>query len=503
MDSSDKQFNYKYNWRRPANIEFFERKEKNTVINQLCELRVAGGASRIFKLKTLALYANKRFGNKHFKYELFPHDRPSVTEYKSFLLRNAGNDFKQLYMRDAIIQRVMVSHVDLDWQAWRPTIVYINGAYKGILNLRERANEVNILTHYGIEDIDLIENWNSLKEGTMDNAIAFRTFYRQDGHSMVEYEELMDCGEFANLMIMNLYFNNQDFPAHNIVMWRPRTEGGRWRWIAKDTDFGLGLYRDADYNSIAWLHDPNYDKFKANTPAATLLFRQLMTDADFKRMFIDRCAVYMGEFLNEATIHSVWDPMYQEIKAEFPYHCLAIGRKDNYTEELSKAQEWLSKRSQYFANHLAEFYNLGTPTPLTINHDTDIAEEESPNISFNGIKLSKGSFDGMYFQGREITLSAQTEDETQTFIWEIKSNGANGEVSKEEITGNECSFQMPQCDSLSITLARATTDIRSITGTYHISTDSCWYSISGQRFDHKPTKSGLYIHHGKKVLITQ
>jgi hypothetical protein len=58
-------------------------------------------------------------------------------------------------MRDAIIQRTMAQHVDLDWQAWRPAIVYINGEYKGMLNIRERSNEDNIYTNYdGLDDSD-------------------------------------------------------------------------------------------------------------------------------------------------------------------------------------------------------------------------------------------------------------------------------------------------------------------------------------------------------------
>ena len=154
---------------------------------------------------------------------------PGVTDFKSIILRNAGNDFDYLYMRDAIIQRVMGQNADLDWQAWQPAIVYINGTYKGILNIRERSNEDNIYTNYeGLEDIDMIENWSQLKEGDKTNWRQFRTFYNEEGHTLEEYSQWMDWKEFINLMVMNIYYNNQDFPGNNIVMWRPRTENGKW-----------------------------------------------------------------------------------------------------------------------------------------------------------------------------------------------------------------------------------------------------------------------------------
>ena len=154
------QKNYQYNWRRPINLEFFLKATTDCELNQLCETRVFGAASRDHALKSLAVYAHKRFGQKRFNYEFFPDQRPGIDEYKSFALRNSGNDFDYLYMRDAVIQRIMASHVDLDWQAWRPAIVYINGEYKGMLNIRERSNEDNIYSNYnGLEDIDMIENW--------------------------------------------------------------------------------------------------------------------------------------------------------------------------------------------------------------------------------------------------------------------------------------------------------------------------------------------------------
>lgn len=308
--------NYEFNWRRPINIEIFDKEDKKSVINQLCETRIAGGATRSSARKSLAVYANKRFGTKHFEYEFFPDQKPGIKTQKSFMLRNAGNDFDYLYMRDAIIQRSMAQHVDLDWQAWQPAIIYINGDYQGMLNIRERSNEDNIWANYQkLEDIDMIEisQDNSrmveeLKAGSWDNYNAFKDFYREQGHTLKEYEEWMDCDEYINLMMMNLYFNNQDFPGNNVVLWRPTAEGGRWRWIAKDTDFGLGLYSSsAEYKTIEWLYDPNYDKDRkwANTSAATRLFRNMMEDEDIKRLFIDRAAIYMGDFLNEKGVRNI------------------------------------------------------------------------------------------------------------------------------------------------------------------------------------------------------
>ena len=452
--------NYEFNWRRPINIEIFDKEDKKSVINQLCETRIAGGATRSSARKSLAVYANKRFGTKHFEYEFFPDQKPGIKAQKSFMLRNAGNDFDYLYMRDAIIQRSMAQHVDLDWQAWQPAIIYINGDYQGMLNIRERSNEDNIWANYQkLEDIDMIEisQDNSrmveeLKAGSWDNYNAFKDFYREQGHTLKEYEEWMDCDEYINLMVMNLYFNNQDFPGNNIVLWRPTAEGGRWRWIAKDTDFGLGLYgSSAEYKTIEWLYDPNYDKDRkwANTSAATRLFRNMMEDEDIKRLFIDRAAIYMGDFLNEKGVRNIWDAMYNKISYEYPNHRKLINEWwPNYNEELNTARRWLSKRTNIFYKQLADFFQLGTPIPVSINRYL----KSTPTIYFNDVELSEGKFDGKFFANRKVTLKAKAPEGKVITGWEVQTIETTGDISKTQVEGDAYSFTIPECTSMDISV---------------------------------------------------
>ena len=462
----------KKDWRRPINIEMFDAPGSESVINQLCETRVMGGQSREHPLKSLAVYANKRFGAKRFDYEFFPDQKPGLTDFKSIMLRNAGNDFGGLYMRDAIIQRVMAENADIDWQAWRPAVIFLNGTYKGMLNIRERSNDDNIYTNYkdesgnGLEDIDMVEisQENSqmveeLKAGTLDNYNAFKAFYNQAGHTLDEYEQIMDCQEFINIMIMNLYYCNLDFPGNNIVVWRPTAEGGRWRWIAKDTDFGLGLYgRNANYNTIEWIYNHNYDPNNnwANTSQATQLFRSLMADPDFKRKFIDQAAIYMGDFLNERGTRAIWDPMADLVKPELVKHREENsgggwwGWHPNYEQEINNeinnARNWLSQRTNYFYTHVANYYNLGTPTPLVVNKD--MAEEVTTII--NSVTLKNADFDGKFFANRQLTVEAEGTGNRVVMGWKVEQTANNNTTTTEEVYEPVYSFTMPACKKLKL-----------------------------------------------------
>ena len=440
--------NYKYDWRRPINFELFDEVGRQSALNQLCETRVQGGASRDAQLKSLVVYANKRFGTKRLKYEFFPDQRPGQDDYKSVILRNAGNDFDYLYMRDAIIQRVMATHTDLDWQAWRPAVVYFNGTYKGILNIRERSTGDNIYTNYnGLEDIDMIENWSEIKEGDDTNWNQFKTFYAEQGHTLEDFDRWMDWKEFINLMIMNLYYNNQDFPGNNIVMWRPRAEGGKWRFVAKDTDFGLGLYdSSASYNSIEWIYDPNYDYNRnwANKYEHTRLFRRLMDIEDFRDEFIERAFIYMGDFLNAEGVREIWDPMYDIIKDEYPYHRRLINQWwPNYTDELSKARNWAEQRGKNFSAHLQKHYQFGALTDLVINPTTVDAVEEPVDITVNGIRLSKPSFNGQFPVDRVLTVSGQPANGRKISGWNVVKINKGGGTTTEKTVGATVEFTIP------------------------------------------------------------
>jgi len=510
------------NWRRPINFELFDEPDKASVLNQICETRIMGGQSRDWARKSMAIYSNKRFGAKRLEYEFFPDQRPGVTNFKSIMLRNAGNDIDGLYMRDAIMQRSMAEHADLDWQAWRPAVVYINGEYHCMLNIRERSNDDNIFTNYNeLEDIDMIEiaqennkMVGEVKAGTSENYDKFVKFYSERGHTLAEYAEWIDWKEYINLMAMNLYFNNQDFPGNNIVMWRPRTEDGKWRWISKDTDFGLGLYgKEVEFNTIKWLYDFNHtydrDRKWANTKEATMLFRNLMEDPDFNREFIDRSLVYMGDFLNEKGVRAIWDPMYELVKDELLIHRDELNppnpwswwgggnNEKNIENEVNNVRNWLSKRTDYYRKCLCDYYKVGTLASMTVNKDMEDAAEG--HILFNGVELSNGTFDGKFIVGRKITLEPGEASTLNVTGWEVTADGTSNNYQ-----GARLEFEMPQCNKLAIKALFDTTGISIIPTSDTKSQDV--YDLNGRKvrsgsMSLEGLPRGIYIVGGKKVVV--
>lgn len=441
--------NYEYDWRRPVNYELFEGMNEESVLNQLCETRVKGGATRGSALKSLAVYANKRFGEKRFNYEFFPDQTPGVGEWKSFEMRNSGNDFDYTYMRDAVMQRSVGMNVDLDWQPSRPAIFYINGKYKGILNIRPRSNEDYVYSYYdGLEDIDMLENWYELKEGTLDNFEEFKKFYSGIDGTFEEFSQRMDVEEYCNLMAMEIFYDNKDFPGNNIVMWRPIAEGGRWRWIAKDLDFGMGLYGErSNYPTLNWITTPGYDNNHnnwANTPEGTQLFRHLLGVQEFKDMFIDRCAIYLGDFMKPDSIISLIDKRYGELKYEYKHHRNQINPWwPDYGKEIDNARKWTRERWDFFYRHLADFFKLSQPVALSI-------ASTGGSLTVNGVTLATGALDGKYFPGRRLTLSSESSDGSGEVVgWNVVTTGSEG-MATATYADATLDIEMPQASRVSI-----------------------------------------------------
>ena len=511
-----------HDWRRPMNIEFFPKEGEESAFNQLGELRIQGGQSRSNALKSLALYANKRFDpdHKQFVYEFFPDQKPGMKKFKSFSLRDGGNDFSDLYFRDAIIQRTMASHTDLDWQACHSAVLYINGEYMGMLNIRERSNEDNIYSNYnGLEDIDLIEishekNGNSdnfieeLKEGTNDFYEAFKAFYSEKGHTKAQYEEWIDVDEYLTVMVMNLFYGNIDFPGNNFVLWRPNdedTESGlpkRFRVIVKDTDFGLGLYgRQNNYNTIDLLYNPS--KYQndnwAFTEPATRLIKNMLENTDLLNLFIDKCCVFMGDFMNGKGTGETIELIKAEAMEEFVAHrdkynpgwgWFPPDNRSEITNKFNDAKNWAEGRPNYFYQHIGNQWNLGTPRTLTINKTkkSDIA------ITFNNIKLSGNTFDGKYFKDRTITLNATANEEGKIVTgWKV-----TGAVSK-EVQGNELTLQMPNGNIAIEPIVSIGSGIEEIANSQQLMTNGQLYDLLGNKVV-TPQTGSIYIQNGKKII---
>ena len=68
--------------------------------------------------------------------------------------------------RDAFMTS-LINGVDIDKQDYRPALLFINGEYWGIQNIREKVNEHFLAQHHNVnpDSVDILENFGQVVQG--------------------------------------------------------------------------------------------------------------------------------------------------------------------------------------------------------------------------------------------------------------------------------------------------------------------------------------------------
>lgn len=300
---------------KPAHVEIVTPAGER-VISQDAGLRLFGGSSRTLAQKSFKLIARKNgyfgedaayTGKGSFAYPLFAgrtvlagENAGSVLDrYDSFILRNGGNDSllhtaadpqAATLLRDGLANNFAATYAPaVSASLSQFAVVYLNGSYYGILDMRENLNEDYVKRVWGVDDKDVVilkseldttrhcdrhsdggecrfcnvwfyyetddtpvaqaamEEWISLCRQAIDglslDAAAREALY-------AELAEKIDMESFLQYMALNLYLCNTDWPYNNVKFWKYTGEpvegvsvtDGRWRFMTRDMDMTFARY---------------------------------------------------------------------------------------------------------------------------------------------------------------------------------------------------------------------------------------------------------------------
>ncbi len=413
--------NFWEDWERPIHIELYES-EGTLVMESDAGVKIHGSWSRTAPQKSLSFYARHKYGTKSFNYRLFP-DLP-FQEYNNFLLRNSGNDWGRTMFRDALMCSLLDT-AEIDKLAYRPASVYLNGTYWGLLNLREKINEHFLAAHHGVlpYQLDLLEDWGKPIMGDAEHYNNMIAFLENNTPALeANYDKtkmLMDVGNFMEYQIAEIYFDNYDWPSHNVKYWRSRTPEGKWRWIVFDTDVGFGLYDDNAYtdNTLEFALATNGSDYP-NPPWATFLLRRLLENQGFKNQFINRFADRLNTSFSYQTVLQHIDQMSQTIADEIPFQLarwnLLNGNPDNWINEVEKLRLFASKRGGYMRSFICHQF----PGLDTVSLNLSTSSPQSGHIKLNTLDLGSFPWEGIYFKNNPVQITALPNPGFRFVNWE-------------------------------------------------------------------------------------
>ncbi len=413
--------NFWEDWEKPANIEMADT-GGNLLFTLNCGIKIYGAWSRARDQKSLAIHFRKEYGDAKLEnVQLF--DTKPITEFKSLVLRNAGNDYDYTRFRDGMMTS-LVSKMDNDIMAIRPAIVYLNGEYWGHMNLREKINEDFIESNHGVnaDELDLLENNGSILEGSSDGYWDLVYFLENNDMSNdANYNyvaERIDISNFIDYFVSEIYFDNRDWPGNNVKFWKPQAEGGKWRWIMYDTDFGFGLYDNSAFvlNTFEFATEP-YGPGWPNPPWSTLFLRKLLENQNFRRAFINRFADMMNTtFLSDPIIERI-DSMAAILEPEIPGHAQKWGVPNIYWWQQcnENMKVFAQNRVNYLRNHIKQMYD----SPAYHNLVLSTLPTNSGTVQLNSLHIKNSSWKGQYFKNYPITLTAHSNKGFRFHSWKV------------------------------------------------------------------------------------
>ena len=398
--------NFWEDWEKPAHIEFYEP-DGALGFELDAGIKIFGGWSRGQDQKSFSIFARGQYGTGEIDYRLF-HDK-DISEFEAFVLRNSGNDGPRSMFRDGLVSSLL-RDLDIERQAFRPSIVYVNGGYWGILNIREKVNEHFVASNKRVDpdNIDLLEGYGNAIHGDAVHYNAMRNFISNNDLSEdANYQYVKTQIDVANFMLYTvtmIYVDNRDWPGNNIKFWRPRTPTGKWRWIVFDTDFAFGLWDQYSFlqNTLEFALEPDGPGWP-NPPWSTLLLRRLMMNSGFKRDFVNCFADRLNTTFEAQRVLDMIAHYEDMLADEMSLHLDRWNRSmTEWNDHLSIMRTFAGNRTRHVIEHIKDRFGLPDTHLVTLN----VSDSHAGSIRINTMEIDSYPWSGTYFEGNPIQVSA-------------------------------------------------------------------------------------------------
>lgn len=270
-------------WARNASFAFFDS-TGTEVFGSPVELRINGNNTRGFAQHALRVTFPAPVGHAFFGLTRGDHHR-------RLLLRSSGNDQDRVFFRDQY-QHALCEGMPFETSAGDQCVVFINGAYWGIHNLRERLDEQEIARRYHIKPkkLTILADRLELYRGSKKDLKRFTRLLTMSGKWEApaladSLDKYIDLDGYLNYMAAQIILGNSDWPDQNGKWWRYDGEAdtarrgldGRWYWIMGDSDLGFGIATGPEYDMFTHVQ-------ARNSPLA-LLFNNCMRSPALRDRF--------------------------------------------------------------------------------------------------------------------------------------------------------------------------------------------------------------------------
>ncbi|MBK7409834.1 MAG: CotH kinase family protein [Saprospirales bacterium] len=374
--------------------------------------------------------------------------------FQRLILKAAANDnypFQNggAHIRDAYVHHLsQLAGLEVDERSYEPCVLYANGSYWGIYDIREKVDEPDFTNYYYGQDeyhIDFIKTWGATWQeyGSWADWYPLHDFITNNNMAVpANYayaSEQLEMLSLIDYMIINTHTVCKDWLNWNTSWWRGKDPSGeklKWRYALWDLDATFGHY--VNYTSIPNI-GPSADPCDNETYSTSSdpqghvdLIISLMENEEFHSLYVNRYADLYNSYLSCEYMIALLDTLVGRIEPEMPKHIAKWG--GNMTEWLTNVQkirDFINERCTFIDGGIVDCYDVTGPFPLTVS----IYPEESPNqVKVNTFVPSAFPFSGDYFGGTTLHFQALPADEWAFHHWEVANQPFAPDQFAEAIT---------------------------------------------------------------------
>ncbi|MFT6359425.1 MAG: hypothetical protein ACJAYJ_003656, partial [Saprospiraceae bacterium] len=390
-----------------------------------------GRGTRTKPQKALRLITKPKFGIDKINYPFFKNK--AADSFERLVLRNSGGDFSNTHFRSGFMANHLIDNgIDVDVLAYQPFILYLNGQYWGLMNLREKSDEFYVESNYGIavDKIDLLEEDTLVVVGNFD--VFDQHFEYIMTHDMSVESNFQQAASYFDLNSMTDYFVSQlaiantDWPQGNIKYWRERKLDAKWRYMMFDLDAGMGLYPWSHVDREAYKRIITQ---QGETNPHIMIHIELMKNENYRNYFINRYADLLNTIFSAEEFTAAVEAANDRIRPEIGAHlerwtgcsfCSTMETRD--TLHIPNILSFASQRAVENRKHLQAFFGFDNQVNLTLN----TYPEGAGTIQINTITPDELPWDGYYFNGVPVTLTVVPNADFEFSHWEAIEQDLSG-----------------------------------------------------------------------------
>jgi len=385
-------------------------------------------------------------------HQIFP--GKSRDRFQRLILKAAANDnypfsFGGAHIRDAYVHTLsQKAGLALDERTWEPCILFVNGAYWGVYEIREKVDDPDFTRHYydqGRKWIDFIKTWGStwVEYGSWDDWYDLYDFIMT--HDMSEpanyafVQQHLEVESLVDYIIINVHTVCKDWLNWNTAWWRGRKPTGlkkRWRYTLWDLDATFGHY--VNYTGIPDITpqaDPcDIEELSDNSdPEGHIdLLMALFQNPDFHDLYINRYADLNNTWLSCDSMLALLDAMIARIAPEMPRHIERWGGSmEAWEGNVQTLRDFIVARCDLIDGGLADCYELEGPWPLTVHV---VPEGMGHAVRINTVVPASWPWSGDYFGGTLQHLQALPAPGWQFSHYETDDPSLSPDPTSDSIT---------------------------------------------------------------------